>query len=126
MKLNKTIVFVNRILDSFHSRVYFPLGELPAFRSFSFQEYYKQADKDKICDDKGPHQMIGSVWFHLFEILEQNRIYPGKNQNSYPFRDQLGARTDQEGTFEGNGNIYLDRDFDFAEINLIKSQRMYI
>ena len=24
MKLNKTTVFVNRILDSFHSRVYFP------------------------------------------------------------------------------------------------------
>lgn len=79
MKLNETIVFVNRILDSVHSRVYFPLGELTAFRSFSFQEYHNQADKDKRCEDKGPHQMTGSVGFHLFEILEWNRIYPGKN-----------------------------------------------
>ena len=122
MKLNKTIVFVNRILDSVHSRVYFPLGELTAFRSFSFQECCNQADEDKICEDKGPHQMIGSVRFHLFEIPEWNRIYPGKN----PFRDQLGARTDWERTFEGNGNINLDRDLDFTERNLIKSQRMCI
>lgn len=33
------IVFVNRTLDSLHSRAYFPLREISAFGPFCFQEH---------------------------------------------------------------------------------------